>query len=194
MKSCPLRVAFAVVILWACVLSRGIVLAQVPGIINFQGKVAVSGTNMTGLGSFLFELVNGTGTSGYWSNDGRLPPASPVQLPVTNGMFSVMLGDTNVTGMTAIPFTVFTNSDVRLRVWFGAATNTIQQMSTDQRIAAVGYAMVAASLVGGYVDLASPQTITGAKLFATNLLVQQGVTPRYCGVWVSRTTRTPTWV
>jgi len=40
-------------------------LAQVPGIINFQGRVAVGGTNFTGTGSFRFELVNGAGTVGY---------------------------------------------------------------------------------------------------------------------------------
>jgi len=144
-------------------------LAQVPGIINFQGRVTVAGTNFTGTGSFRFELMDGTGSGGYWGNDGGIPPANPVQLPVSNGMFSVMLGDTSLAHMVAITNSVFTNSDVRLRVWFNG-----QQLSPDQRIAAVGYAMMAANVAGGYVDLSNTQTISGVKLLTTNLLMRQG--------------------
>jgi len=35
-------------------------LAQVPQLINYQGRVAVGGTNFTGTGQFKFTLVNGT--------------------------------------------------------------------------------------------------------------------------------------
>ena len=95
---------------------------------------------------------------------------SPVSLPVSNGMFSAMLGDSNLTSMVAIPNSVFTNADVRLRVWFNG-----QQLSPDPRIAAVGYALMAANVAGGYVDLTSTQTISGVKLFTTNLLMRQGI-------------------
>ena len=47
----------------------------------------------------------------------------------------------------AIPFSAFTNSDVRLRVWFNDGTHGSQLLAPDQRIAAVGYAMMAVTAV-----------------------------------------------
>lgn len=59
----------------------------------------------------------------------------------------VTLGGTSVGGMgVAISASVFTNSDVRLRVWFNDGTTGFQQLAPDQRVAAVGYALVAANL------------------------------------------------
>jgi hypothetical protein len=57
-----------------------------------------------------------------------------------------MLGDTSVPGMTAsIPQDTFTNLDVRLRIWFNDGTHGFQQLSPDQRVGSVGYAMQAAA-------------------------------------------------
>jgi len=39
--------------------------AQVPGIINYQGRVIAAGTNFDGTGQFEFALVNATGTTNY---------------------------------------------------------------------------------------------------------------------------------
>lgn len=45
--------------------------AQVPQFINYQGRVAVGGTNFTGTGQFKFALVDGADpATSYWSNDG----------------------------------------------------------------------------------------------------------------------------
>ena len=51
--------------------------AQVPGIINYQGRVLVNGTNYTGNGQFKFALVDGSGTTTYWSNGAILPYRLP---------------------------------------------------------------------------------------------------------------------
>ena len=129
--------------------------AQVPQIINYQGRVAVGtpAVNFEGSGSFKFALVDGDGTTTYWSNDGTssagAQPAAAVSLAVTKGLYSVLLGDTSLTNMTALPASAFANADVRLRVWFDDGTNGSQLLSPDQRIAAVGYAMVAGGLVPG---------------------------------------------
>ena len=48
--------------------------------------------------------------------------------------------------MTAVPRTVFNNSDVRLRVWFNDGTNGFQQLAPDHRFAPAGYAMTAANV------------------------------------------------
>ena len=62
----------------------------------------------------------------YWSNDGTSTagsqPAAAVPLAVTKGLYSVLLGDTTLANMTAIPHAVFDHSDVRLRVWFDDGT------------------------------------------------------------------------
>jgi hypothetical protein len=142
----------------------------VPGIINHQGRIVDNGTNFTGTGQFEFALINGTsGTTNYWANDGTAAgqPRLTVPLPVTKGLYSVLLGDTTVSNMTvAIPATVFTNADVRLRVWFNDGVSGFQQLSPDQRLAAVGYAMMAASVPAGAIGSAqlASNAVTAANL------------------------------
>ena len=126
--------------------------AQVPQILNYQGRITVGPTNFNGSGQFEFALVttNGSTTTTYWSNDGTNgQPTNAVTLTVSNGLYSVLLGDTTIANMTAVlPLSVFTNPDVRLRVWFNDGTHGVQQLGPDQRLAASGYALMA-----GGVDL-----------------------------------------
>jgi len=144
--------------------------AQVPPLINYQGRIVVGSTNFNGSGQFKFALVNGNGTVTHWSNapvSGGQPNAA-VSLTVTNGLYSVLLGDTAITNMAAIPTTVFNNSDVRLRVWFSDGSG-FQQLNPDQRIAAVGYAVIASNVVDGAINTAklAPGAVTEAKLDST---------------------------
>jgi len=46
--------------------------AQVPQLLNYQGRVAVGNpaVNFDGSGQFRFALVNAAGNTTYWSNDG----------------------------------------------------------------------------------------------------------------------------
>lgn len=216
--------------------------AQVPGIINYQGRITSGGTNFNGTGQFQFALLSGTNTarqatatanlsgpfvttytvtdggagytsgpavtiiggggsgaaatstvsggvvisiagtnagSGYTSPPaviiGPPPPnivattawsngVNTVSLPVTKGLYSVLLGDTTLANMnSSIPATVFTNADVLLRVWFNDGVNGLQQLSPDQRLGAVGYAMVANVPAGAITSaqLAPNLTISG---------------------------------
>ena len=57
--------------------------------------------------------------------------------------------------MTAVPPSVFNNADVRLRVWFNDGVNGSQKLVPDQRITAVGYAVIAGNVPDG--------AVTGAK-------------------------------
>jgi len=138
--------------------------AQVPQLINYQGRVVVGSTNFNGSGQFKFALVDTTGATTYWSNDGTsvagASPTAAVQLTVTQGLYSVQLGDSTLANMTAIPASVFNNSDVRLRVWFNDGSHGFQQLAPDQRIAAVGYAMIAANVPNGAIT--SAQLANGA--------------------------------
>ena len=137
-----------------------IIEAQVPQILNYQGRVSVNGTNFDGAGLFQFAFVDGTGTTTYWSNGN-----SVVSLPVSAGLYSVLLGDTTVTNMAAIPATVFTNTDVLLRVWFDGGAGP-QQLSPDQRFTAVGYALMAANVPNGAITAAqlASNAVTAASL------------------------------
>ena len=84
-----------------------------------------------------------------WVNNGVLTadPALAVSLPVSNGLYSVLLGDTSdtsITNMAAIPPAVFARPDVRLRVWFNGT-----QLIPDQRLAPTGYVSQLPSLSFG---------------------------------------------
>jgi len=121
--------------------------AQVPGVINYQGRIVDNGTNFTGTGQFEFALINSGGTTNYWANDGTPvgQPANAVSLTVTKGLYSVLLGNTAVSNMTvAISPSVVNNSNVLLRVWFNDGVNGFQQLSPDQPLSSVGYAQMAA--------------------------------------------------
>lgn len=123
--------------------------------LKYQGRIAVNGVNFEGNGQFKFALVNGDGSSTYWSNDGTTSgePASAVTLPVVKGLYDALLGDAP---MTPIPASVFNNPDVRLRVWFNDGVNGFEQLGPDERIASVGYTMVAGTVPDG--------SITASKL------------------------------
>lgn len=101
--------------------------AQVPQMINYQGRVAVRVVNFNCSGQFKFALVNADGTSRDWTNSAYTKPAdgvpnNAVTLAVTKGICSLLLGDTTLANTTAIPNSAFANADVRLRVWFNDGT------------------------------------------------------------------------
>ena len=125
-------------------------LAAVPQRVNYQGRIAVNGAGFNGTGSFKFALVNAAGTTTYWSNNGSsvagLQPTAGVSLAVSNGVYSVQLGDTALANMSALPTGVFDYAEVWLRVWFNDGVNGFEQIAPDQRLAAVPYALVAAKV------------------------------------------------
>ncbi len=67
--------------------------------------------------------------------------------------------------MVPVPPTVFTNASVHLRVWFGESTNDFLPILPDEPVAAVGYAMVAATEPDG--------ALSGAKLMAGAITADQ---------------------
>ncbi len=138
--------------------------AQVPQLINYQGRVLVGGTNYQGSGQFKFALIGGAGPTSFWSNNGSSvngsEPSAAVALTVAQGLYSVALGDASLANMTALPPSIFTNSDVRLRIWFNDGVNGSQLLSPDQRVTSVGYAMMAANVVNGAIT--AEKLATGA--------------------------------
>ena len=117
-----------------------------PPIISYSGQVAVNGSPFTGTGQFKFAFVGGNGQFSYWSQDGTSTsgsePTGYVSALVSNGIYSIMLGDDAISGMGTINESIFQNhNDVHLRVWFSDGVNGFQQLTPDRRFASVPYSL-----------------------------------------------------
>jgi hypothetical protein len=99
--------------------------------IPYQGRVSAGGADHTGTGYFKFTILY---AGGRWSNDGSGPtgePTTAVAIEVNNGLFSIELGNTNVTNMTRIPAAVFHRPDLGIRTWFSTNNANFQLLSPD---------------------------------------------------------------
>ena len=148
-----LRVPFPMFLLLASL--TDLTHAQVPGLLSYQGRVFSGATAFEGNGQFKFALLNADGSSVYWRNhpdgNGDGQPDNAVTVGVTRGLYSVLLGDSSLPNMAAIAPTVFSNNSVFLRVWFNDGVSGFQQLTPDQRLAAVGYALMAAEVADGAI-------------------------------------------
>jgi hypothetical protein len=100
----------------------------------------------------------------FWSNDltsvAGSEPTAAVALPVSNGLYSLALGNTALANMAMLPGNQFENRpDVRLRVWFNDGTHGFQLLTPDQRLLAAPYAMSA-----GTANTVPDGAITAEKL------------------------------
>jgi alpha-tubulin suppressor-like RCC1 family protein len=157
--------------------------AALPQVLNHQGRIAVQGVNFDGNGQFKFAFVNADGTTTYWSNDGTsvtgAEPTAAVILTVTKGLYAVLLGNPALQNMTVIPPAALEYEDVRLRVWFNDGAQGFQQITPDQPLAAVPYAiharkalatdtfsgLLAGDVTGGQSATAiADTTVTGKRL------------------------------
>jgi hypothetical protein len=170
-SSCAPCMNFAQALILLCVLSTAGVraVAQSAGLIHYQGRILAGPTVFDGTGQFKFSLVNGGGSQTLWRNapdaNNDSEPDQAVSVSVTRGLYSVNLGDTALSNMAAIPLPVFTDNlgglqsnPLYLRVWFNDGSSGFQRLSPDQRLGAVAFAMVAATVPDG--------SITAAKLAA----------------------------
>jgi len=149
--------------------------AQVPSILNYQGRVTVGGTNLTtNAAQFKFALVNSNGATVYWNNDGTTTtnePSNAVTVAVAQGLYSTLLGDTTLSNMAALPSTVFSNANVNLRTWFSAGgTNAFVKLSPDQRLGSSGYALRAAAADSAVVTNISGNLTVSGTLTAGQLI------------------------
>jgi len=99
--------------------------AQVPQLINYQGKLSDKSENpITGSRAITFRIYNSiTGGSAIWSENHTVT--------LSEGYFSVILGSIN-----PIPFAVFDGNDKYLSLQIGSDT----EMSPRTRLVSVGYA------------------------------------------------------
>lgn len=103
------------------------VYAEVPHMIRFQGKVTnAEGAPLSGAYNITFRIYDDE-TSGtlMWSE-------TQTEIPVNNGIFTVLLGNTTPTGLD-LPFDQ--------SYWLSMEVNDDGEMSPRQRITSVGYAI-----------------------------------------------------
>lgn len=167
------RIALALALALAVPGSHPSAEAQVPGLLNYQGRVRTGSTPVDGIGQFKFALVNSDASQAYWQNsldgNGDGEPDTAVSLPVSQGLFSVLLGDVAVANMAALPPSAFEHPAVFLRIWFNDGVSGFQRFVPDQRVAAVAYAMMAATVPDGSLgpEKLAPGTLNAANLTGT---------------------------
>jgi N-acetylneuraminic acid mutarotase len=115
-----------------------------PTMVSYQGRVILEGVPYNGNGYFKFTVVDRSDNP-IWTNDGsgEDEPLDSVRLDVVNGLFNVILGDTEVTNMVELEAYVFDETERYLRVWFSPNGDEFLMLTPDQRIAAVPYALQA---------------------------------------------------
>jgi len=109
-------------------------------ILNYQGRISVAGKLFTGHGHFIFSIVDGAGDV-LWSS-GPFPmqqttnlPAGVLSVDVSNGLYSVHLGDTS-TGMAALePETLLSAFSPKLRIWFNDGAHGWQHAGEEVSLA-----------------------------------------------------------
>jgi len=83
----------------------------------------------------------------YWSNDGTSvagsEPSASVSVGVTNGLFTVALGDTTLPNMAAISAGLFSQPDLQLQIWFNDGVNGFAGLSPAQNLTPAPYAVFA---------------------------------------------------
>ncbi len=100
----------------------------------------------------------------YWSNDGTSvngsEPSAAVSVPVSNGLFTVVLGGPGLPNMQAIGASVFDQTNLQMRVWFNDGVNGFAALSPVQALTTTPYASRArvAGSVSGTIGAANIAT------------------------------------
>jgi hypothetical protein len=107
---------------------------------NYEGRVRVDGLAYTGEAYFKFAIMNASKSVALWSNDlssvtGEEPLAA-VPVDVEDGVFNVIIGDTDLPNMTALdPSSFNVRGRVFLRVWFSdVVTGPFEHLTPDRPI------------------------------------------------------------
>ncbi|HUA64600.1 MAG TPA: tail fiber domain-containing protein [Alphaproteobacteria bacterium] len=84
----------------------------------------------------------------WWSNDGSSvngsEPSTAVSVSVSQGLFTVILGNTALANMTALPANIFsTQANLQLMIWFNDGVSGFAMLSPMQNLTAAPYAIFA---------------------------------------------------
>jgi len=146
---------------------EGQVLAAVapPRILSFQGRITnASGSPITSATDFVFKIytVSSGGSAQWTSKTWNITPDS-------NGIFSVLLGDTGASD-TTIPSTLFSENAT---LYLGVTVGADSEMTPRQRIVSSAYALNADALAG-YFPSQTPDINQVPVLDASGNLIFSG--------------------
>src|ERR1039458_8181340 len=117
----------------------------------------------------------------FWSNDGTSvngsQPAAAVSVGLTNGLFTVAIGDATLPNMLAIPAAVFTVTNLQLRLWFSDGANGCPALRPVQPLKPVPYAILAetaTSLAGTLPAGQLSGTLGNSQLANSSITVNAG--------------------
>lgn len=133
---------------------------------TYQGHILDNATNFTGTGQFKFALVTSNSPTEtyttWWNNDGSSgsQPLAPVNVSVSNGLFAVPLGDTNLANMTAIPVSTFAIPNLQLLIWFNDGASGFAVLAPGQNLTPAPYA-VFANAAGSLTGTVSSASMSG---------------------------------
>ena len=158
------------------ILSSVAMALDIPRKMNYQGYAETSsGIPIDGDGYFKFAIINDSTspTVTYWCNDCSgisaeiSEPTSYVTVPVSNGVFTVKLGE----GMSALTENVFQYQTIYIRVWFSDDGSAFEQMSPDTEIISSAYAFKAQTVAANAVTSIgiADGSITSSDIDRTNL-------------------------
>lgn len=136
--------------------------AQVPQLINYQGKLDSSGVPISGPRNLTFNIYSvATGGTSLWTE---------IQsgVTVTNGIFNVLLGS-----VTTFPATVFGGTGDR---YLGVTVGTGTEMSPRYRITSAAFSIRAANADGVADNSVTTTKIADNNVTAAKVLDEPGVT------------------
>jgi hypothetical protein len=120
----------------------------------------------------------------FWSNDGTSvtgsPPVSAVSVGVTNGLFTVVLGDATLANMTTISASLFTQPNLQLQIWFNDGMNGFAALSPVQNLTPTPYAVqamnanTASNLLGALPSSQLSGAIANSQLANNSITVNAG--------------------
>ncbi|MCB9798820.1 hypothetical protein H6758_03790 [Candidatus Nomurabacteria bacterium] len=127
-------------------MAENVVGAAPPAIITYQGKLLKSGAAVTTTQQMGFMVYSAsTGGSLLYTASGTPTVTSTINVPVSQGIFSVSLGNT---GTNSIPASIFaTNTALYLQVWVNDG-GTYTKLTPRKRLTASPFAMNSQYLLG----------------------------------------------
>jgi hypothetical protein len=146
-----------------------------PATFSHQGRLAINGVLVNGNRQFKFLLYHRTGTDpeiteqGIWSNFGDYEemkePEGSVTVAVTNGLYSVVLGDPDMMEPLPANFALPVDGKLFLRIWIsGVEGDGFFPLAPDQEITAIPFALSALTVADNAVT--SPKIVDGQVMTA----------------------------
>lgn len=117
----------------------------------------------------------------FWSNDGTSAngsePSAAVPVPINNGLFTVVLGDTTLANMEAIDASLFNQPNLQLRIWFSDNGSSFSLLDPPQPLTAApysDYAVTSSNITGQILASQLSGPIANNQLASNSITLNPG--------------------